>query len=181
LHIYDWVDSVWVKRATVPSPYPSFDCVSLSGDAQFLVVGPTTSDGGKVRAYKWNGSSWTLYGDLGTWMYNTNIKVSDDGNVITVAGVSQINYVFVFNGSSWSTHTIGTSSNELDFANPSEIFTSLSTLCYKCVPFVFSGIRFNTLPAIGDVITADYTVDGIHKTDQYVIDVSFAIQYGEGS
>lgn len=27
--------------------------------------------------------------------------------------------------------------------------------------------------------TADYTVDGVHKTEQYVIDVSFAIQFGE--
>ena len=32
----------------------------------------------------------------------------------------------------------------------------------------------------GAVITADYTVDGVHKTDQYVIDASFAIQFGEG-
>lgn len=179
LHIFDWVDGVWVKRTTVPSPYPSFDTVSLSSDAQFLVVGPSSSDGGKVRAYKWDGSSWNLYGDLGTWGWNTDIKISDDGNVITVAGVTNINYVFVFNGSSWSTHTIGTSSNEFDFASPNEIFTSASNLCYVCTPFIFSGITFNTPPAIGDVITADYTVDGVHKTDQYVIDVSMAIQFGE--
>ena len=41
-------------------------------------------------------------------------------------------------------------------------------------------IEFTTPPAVGEVITADYTVDGIHKTDQYVIDASFAIQFGEG-
>lgn len=45
----------------------------------------------------------------------------------------------------------------------------------------FSLVEFSTPPAVGDVITADYTVDGIHKTDQYVIDASFSIQFGEGS
>ena len=41
-------------------------------------------------------------------------------------------------------------------------------------------ITFNTAPPVEAVITADYTVDGIHKTDQYVVDASFAIQFGEG-
>jgi hypothetical protein len=44
----------------------------------------------------------------------------------------------------------------------------------------FTQITFDTPPDLGDVITADYIVDGVHKTDQYVIDVSFAIQFGEG-
>jgi len=44
----------------------------------------------------------------------------------------------------------------------------------------FTQITFDTSPALGDVITADYIVDGVHKTDQYVVDVSFAIQFGEG-
>jgi len=44
----------------------------------------------------------------------------------------------------------------------------------------FTQIIFDTPPALDDVITADYIVDGVHKTDQYVIDVSFAIQFGEG-
>ena len=42
----------------------------------------------------------------------------------------------------------------------------------------------NTLAITADykyeaAITADYTVDGIHKTDQYIVDVSFAIEFGE--
>ena len=41
-------------------------------------------------------------------------------------------------------------------------------------------IKFDTPPTVGEVITADYTVEGIYKTDQYVVDVSFAIQFGEG-
>ena len=49
---------------------------------------------------------------------------------------------------------------------------------YKSLPF--TQITFDTPPTLGDVITADYTVDGVHKTDQYVIDISFEIQFGEG-
>lgn len=41
-------------------------------------------------------------------------------------------------------------------------------------------IVFNSAPAAGVAITTDYAMAGIHKTDQYVIDVSFAIQFGEG-
>ena len=42
-------------------------------------------------------------------------------------------------------------------------------------------VEFSTPPAEGAVITADYTVNGIHKTDQRVIDVSGEIQFGEPS
>ena len=41
-------------------------------------------------------------------------------------------------------------------------------------------VTFDTPPAEGVAITADYLVEGLHKTDQYVIDVSFAIAFGEG-
>lgn len=40
-------------------------------------------------------------------------------------------------------------------------------------------IIFDTAPAAGVAITADYAVNGIHKTDQYVIDMTLTIQYGE--
>jgi hypothetical protein len=56
--------------------------------------------------------------------------------------------------------------------------TSPYVTTYMFLPF--TQVTFNTPPALDDVITADYTVDGVHKTDQYVIDVSFAIQFGEG-
>jgi hypothetical protein len=37
---------------------------------------------------------------------------------------------------------------------------------------------FDTEPAEGEVITATYDVNGIHKTDQYVIDVGASITFG---
>ena len=43
-----------------------------------------------------------------------------------------------------------------------------------------TSVKFTTPPEIGAVLTADYTVKGVHKTTNQVIDVSFAIQFGEG-
>ena len=40
-------------------------------------------------------------------------------------------------------------------------------------------IVFNSPPANGVSVTAEYTTEGIHKTDQYVIDCAVTIQYGE--
>lgn len=42
-------------------------------------------------------------------------------------------------------------------------------------------ITFHTPPALGTVITADYTVPYIPKDSNHVLDLQVAIQYGEGS
>ena len=52
-------------------------------------------------------------------------------------------------------------------------------ITYDCKPRTLQ-ITFDTPPTSGTVLTADYTTEGIHKTANYVIDVSFAIQFGEG-
>lgn len=39
---------------------------------------------------------------------------------------------------------------------------------------------FATAPAAAAAVTANYTVNGIHKTNQYVIDMQVSIQFGEG-
>lgn len=41
-------------------------------------------------------------------------------------------------------------------------------------------VKFNIPPAAGVAVTADYSTAGLHKTDQYVVDVGFTIQFGEG-
>lgn len=41
-------------------------------------------------------------------------------------------------------------------------------------------IIFNTPPAVDSLITADYTVPYIPKTSDYVLDVNFELQFGEG-
>ena len=44
---------------------------------------------------------------------------------------------------------------------------------------VSTRICFNSAPASGAVITADYIVDGIHKTERRVIDLNASITFGE--
>lgn len=41
-------------------------------------------------------------------------------------------------------------------------------------------VVFNTPPAVDSLITADYTVPYIPKTSDYVLDVNFELQFGEG-
>lgn len=41
-------------------------------------------------------------------------------------------------------------------------------------------IVFNTPPADGEIITADYSVDYVPKDSDHVLDLQVAIQYGEG-
>ena len=40
-------------------------------------------------------------------------------------------------------------------------------------------ILLPTAPAVGEAVTASYFVEGIHKTNQYVIDIGAEIQFGE--
>jgi hypothetical protein len=54
-----------------------------------------------------------------------------------------------------------------------------STKCIDISPLT-TQITFTTAPALNDAITADYSVNGIHKTNQYVIDLQISVQYGEG-
>ncbi len=70
-------------------------------------------------------------------------------------------------------HTIG---SETYLATGSGVTDATRFRLYKALNNI-TEIDFNTPPT--GTITSDYTVDGIHKTDQYVVDVSFALQYGE--
>jgi WD40 repeat protein len=51
-------------------------------------------------------------------------------------------------------------------------------LLYNFSP-IGTKVTLDAVPVPGAAVTADYTVNGIHKTDQYIIDASFAIQFGE--
>ena len=42
-------------------------------------------------------------------------------------------------------------------------------------------IKFNNPPAIGDAITADYSIDYIPKDENHVLDVSFTLQFADGN
>lgn len=38
----------------------------------------------------------------------------------------------------------------------------------------------NSAPTDSESVTASYKTEGIHKTDQFVLDVTFSVSYAEG-
>ncbi len=41
-------------------------------------------------------------------------------------------------------------------------------------------VLLNTAPTESESVTASYMTEGIHKTDQFVLDVTFSVSYAEG-
>ena len=67
--------------------------------------------------------------------------------------------------------------------------TTIVTASYNSTPYftvhklneALKTIKFDNPPAADDTITADYFVDYIPKTEDYVLDVEFTLQFGEGA
>lgn len=187
-NVYNFNGTNWISIASgSPSYLASAD---LSGDGLWLNVsfGPSY---GSSTTYFWNGSSFVQMGsnltptgsyDRGALSYNGEYLFSTS---------NQGGRIFFWNGSSWVSvgsfsypylhgfkHTIFNKGA----VNKLFVFYLVSTGKYSISVYSmlkYKKVIFNTPPAISDVITADYTVDGVHKTDQYVIDTSFEILFGE--
>jgi len=188
LYVFDWNGTNWVSRVSHGIVHEGNSGFALSGDGKVIAFVKTSG----ALVYDWNGTIWTLR--AGSFGSTTTVKpaLNYDGTILVTTDWSASNVkVRYWNGTGWdlvaptdfplggnynvdmtdsgSTIVVGSSSS-----NPS-IYNLMYV--YRLLPF--SRVIFNTPPAVSDVITADYTVDGVHKTDQYVIDTSFAIQFGE--
>ena len=122
-----------------------------------------------------------------------SVSLSSDGTVLAVVTETTSPYVKIYDwsGTGWTERATPPSmpSNGYSVSLSSD-GTVLAVGTYTSSPYVkiydWSGlinkttITFTTAPSAGEAITADYTVNGVHKTDQYVVDVSFAIEFGEG-
>ena len=119
-----------------------------------------------------------------------SVSLSSDGNVLAVGTYSYSPYVKIYDwDNGWTERatppnvpSYGYSVSLSSDGNVLAVGTSNSPYVKICNFTIQekTTIDFTTAPAIGEAITADYTVKGIHKTDQYVVDVSFSIQFGEG-
>lgn len=196
--VYDWDGFSFIKRqnpSILPSGYGRGIALNASGD--LMVCSFTGSP--FFSSYDWDGSSWNKRADPSPGIagpnataVGNNIGISKDGMSVGIgkaytAGVQGVEFL-EWDGYSWirkrdmlyPTELYGTSS--VSMSRSGKVFISAEgSECRILIGSKFTEVKFNTPPAIGDVITADYTVDGVHKTDQYVIDVSMAIQFGEGS
>lgn len=180
--VYDWNGSSFVKRAN-----PSIDLTVTPNDVRIssdgLLIGIISDSNPYITIYKWNGLSWDISDGFNIVSEGISNISFIGNNTIFINGQNYF-YVFDYLDGFWikriiNTHNI-TSSPTVVVSSDNEIFygnTGVNISFTKGIPF--TRIIFDNPPSTGDVITADYTVDGVHKTDQYVIDASFAIQFGE--
>lgn len=89
--------------------------VSLSADGYTLAIGsPGTIQGGQVRIYSWNGTSWIqkgsdLHAESALDGFGYSVSLSNDGNTMAIGGVDNSGNgmeaghvrVFTWNGASW--------------------------------------------------------------------------------
>jgi hypothetical protein len=187
---YDWVDNKWVKRPN-PSSLPT-DCgrgAALTPDGLVMAVAYDSSP--YVTTYDWVDNAWIKRPDPSSLPANlgSGVALTPDGLVMAVSHFSSpfvSTYDWVDN--KWVKRP-NPSSLPAGHGNgvaltPDGLVMAVAHYNSPCVTTYVNNpittIEFDTPPSEGAVITADYKVDGLHKTDQYVVDVSFAIQFGEG-
>ena len=182
---YDWTGSAWLKRAD-PAALPAGHGrgAALSHDGRVLAVGHDTLP--FVSTYDWNGAAWLRRADpaaLPPW--GVGVALSADGAVLAVAATMLI---YDWRDSAWVARPAPvvlpvTGGEDIAISADGSTVAVASggssgiTRVYDTAART-TGIRFDTAPPAGASITADYVVDGVHKTDQFVIDVGFSIQYG---
>lgn len=189
LPVYDWNGSNWILRVSTGIVYEGNSGFALSGDGKVVAFVKTSG----ALVFDWNGTSWTQR--TGTFGSTTTVKaaLNYDGTILVTVDWSATKvFTRYWNGVSWDvylpTDIVAGNPYNVDTNNSGSIIVvgssssnpSIYNILYVYRQIPFTKIKFNTPPALNDVITADYTVDGVHKTDQFVIDASFAIQFGEG-
>jgi len=187
---YDWDGEAWVKRPDPASlPARTGTGVALSHDGTVMAVAHWDSP--YITTYDWIDGAWVKRPNPASLPTDTGrgVALTSDGTVMAVA----------HDGSPYFTMYEWIDGEWVKRPNPTSLprgdghgvaltpdgtvmavthWNSPYITTYMGLPF--TQITFDTPPALDDVITADYTVDGVYKTDQYVIDVSFSIQFGEG-
>ena len=189
--VYDWVTDAWVLRAdpsvaptgTQPTGYK----IRISDDGLMILVSSYTPNY-YTEIYDWVTDAWVKRTQTGL-LAEVNIhdaSISSDKTRIALAAVSG-GYVYDLIGTTW-----------VPWAEEVPAVSEYNYACAILSDRILFGygddspylgtydtqarqtrITFDTAPANGVAITADYTVDGIHKTDQYVIDAGLTIQFGE--
>jgi WD40 repeat protein len=184
--VYDLVGSDWIFRGNITATN-IIDCsVDDVGNVMFSKGSTPYFEG-----HDWSGTAWVKRADPSaapTAPHGTMSRVSVTlGVAAMIYLVATDNFVvYYWDGLEWIKYvlTYGTDSNLRGF--------DIDPIAKRCFILPHTGnayaadletrnikIIFDTAPAAGVAITADYTVDGVHKTDQYVIDVGFSIQFGE--
>jgi len=162
--------SIWMNRAGTISAY-------ILTDAKTIRVRDLVGGFWVARA---DFDPTILYGVFAQTFY-----ITEDGNTMYVLeGSTYKCFKVIWDGDSWAligtiTHNdSGPSSLDAVFVNSDQTSIRWSTFGYD-IHRKYTKVTFPSPPALNAVLTADYTVQGIHKTDQRVIDVDFSVTFGE--
>lgn len=181
VQISDWIDGNWVARPR-PAGVTNAFTVSLSANGAVLAIGRPGAP-----TFDWIDGDWVARPSPPTISSSPDrVKISADGLTLATGTNSQAGRpsLHTWNGTLWG-------SVEFPVNNTTSVYVGLagdgntfivadSSREYTRGLTTSHRIIFSEAPALGDIITADYTVKGVHKTVNSVIDVSFAIQFGEG-
>jgi len=185
-YVADRIDTTWTHRAALPYIGGQAHELKLANNTNTFIALPLENESSKVL--DWNGSVWTARaGAPTTGGYSPVCFHSNKDATILILKTNGNLIAYYYDGTAYQAFTVP--SGVLD-ANGSA-YGILSDASIAHIPYYSTDIlsidakiieceiEFDTAPAAGVAITADYTVDGVHKTDQYVIDVGFSIQFGE--
>ena len=190
---YDWNGTVWVKRANPATlPASAGNRVSATEDGLVMAVRHATTP--YVSVYDWTGSAWIKRVNPTILTAGIGVRLFSAGNGMVLTR-EDINYasIYLWDGIAWTKRTDvanidgNSQGRDVDISYDEEIMTvgvqgtygwADSFYTWGCKGYS-TMIEFDTAPAVGAVITADYTVNGIYKTAQRVIDLSCSFTYGE--
>lgn len=186
--VYDWNGTNWIKRpnaSVLPTGNPNSISLSQYGDA--IAIGLSTSP--YFISYDFIGGVWIKRVDLVNPAPTASLRccLNNIGSLVMIgSGGFSDNFARIYR---WIDNKWELDSKSIFQFGSVPIFSKSGKYTLQGSnndPYFnlsklleFSRITFDTPPTVGDVITADYIVDGVHKTDQFVIDASFAIQFGE--
>lgn len=187
---YEWDGFEWNKR---PSPVdtPQLNSLNLvlSADGNTLISQEYYLP--YIYVYDWTGIAWVKRDDPSSvpFSWPTSIAANSDCSVIALGhSTSPFLSVFDWRKNAWNKRT-NLKSVSGRYATNIAIRNDGALVCtiHQDDPYVAmyeyirsTRVKFENPPVLDQEIKADFIVDGINKTDQYVIDVSFAIQFGEG-
>ncbi len=185
----DWSGSAWIARAnptTMPAGFGYMAQLTPSGTTLIVAFANPSP---YFYVYDWIESAWVkrenpVQAPSGI-AYEASI--SSDGNTIVI-GTNTTPWVAAYRwiNSAWyklaNATGVGT---EAGFARAWMAPDGSFFMQGSSGPFEFDltarqlEVTFNTAPAVGAVLTANYTVNGIHKTTQYVVDLYAELVFGE--
>ena len=174
--------------------YPAMYMRAIKPASRLNNVIPSTQD---IFTYKYEydtSSPGGAYVPVGGWTYFYNpvheqvgiTKISSDYPIIETSADNE-HWTRLSDGSKTGSHTIASEYQKNPFWRINSVkadYHSGSVMYYHYTSFTFEGatpgnVTFDEPPAIGSVITIDYTTSVIPKDANHVLDVTVTLQFSE--